>query len=162
MSHRQAVCRRGVVLVQVALMLTVLLGFVALSADAGLLLSERRHGQATADAAALAAASDLYAKYLTNKGVDTGGTAKAAALSVASANGYTNNTTTSVVSVRTSGQTYWAAPTPARRFRPATSRWPSSSISPAASASSSWAAPRSRSPCARLLVGKPSPSAPAS
>jgi len=47
----------------------------------------------------LAAASDLYQNDRTNHGVDTNGTAKQSALTTASANGYTNDTTNSVVTV---------------------------------------------------------------
>src|SRR5262249_36295909 len=66
---------------------------LAVTVDLGFLLVERRHAQATADAAALAAASDIYA----NNG--STGTASASALGVASANGYTNDGTTSNVTV---------------------------------------------------------------
>ncbi len=52
--------RRGMVTAQIALSMGVLMGMLALLVDGGLLLAERRHAQATADAAALAAASDLY------------------------------------------------------------------------------------------------------
>ena len=84
---------------QVALSMGVLMAVLALVTDGGILLVERRHAQATADAAALAAASDLYAKWYTNSGVDSGGTANASALAVASANGYTNDNTRSTVTV---------------------------------------------------------------
>ena len=55
--------------------------------------------QDVADSAALAAAASLYTNYLTNNGADPSGTAKAAALAFAAANGCTNNGTTSVVMV---------------------------------------------------------------
>jgi hypothetical protein len=67
-------------------------------------LSERRHAQATADAAALAAADDLYTNFRTNSGFDTGGTANNSALATAKANGYANDGTTSVVTVKMPGQ----------------------------------------------------------
>jgi Flp pilus assembly protein TadG len=51
--------RRGAVAAQVALCLAVLLGVAALAIDCALLMAERRHAQAAADAAALAAAVDL-------------------------------------------------------------------------------------------------------
>jgi hypothetical protein len=70
--------------------MTVLAGILAVTLDGGSLLAERRHAQATADAAALAAAADLFANYRTGAGLDSGGTAKASALSVAAANGYSN------------------------------------------------------------------------
>jgi Flp pilus assembly protein TadG len=91
--------RRGMVAVQVTLTLTALMGLLALLVDGGLLYSERRHAQATADAAALAAASDLFRYWYTNAGSDPNGTASASALSVASANGYTNDGTNSTVTV---------------------------------------------------------------
>jgi hypothetical protein len=62
------------------------------------MMAERRHAQATADAAAMAGAVDLFKHYPANSGVDSG-TAKAAALAMASANGYSNNGTDSVVTV---------------------------------------------------------------
>jgi hypothetical protein len=78
------------VAVQVALSLTALTAAVALVADGGILLAERRHAQAVADAAALAAAADLYKNYNTNGGVD-GGSAVTSATNTANANGYTNH-----------------------------------------------------------------------
>src|SRR5262249_28785131 len=91
--------RRGVVIILVALSLVALISIVALALDGGTLLAERRQAQATADAAALAAASDLFYNYWTYSGADVGGTAKAAALAEAASNGYTNDGTTSVVTV---------------------------------------------------------------
>src|SRR5579884_1012526 len=91
--------RRGAVAVLVAVCLTVLMGVVALSIDGGLLLQERRRAQATADAAALAAADDLFKNYNTNLGKDPSGSAAASARTVAKANGYSNDGTTSVVTV---------------------------------------------------------------
>jgi Flp pilus assembly protein TadG len=79
--------------------LFVLLAVVAIVLDGGTLLQERRHAQATADAAAQAAAIDLYENYATNKGYDTYGTAQQSALTTAAANGYTNDTTHSTVTV---------------------------------------------------------------
>jgi len=84
---------------QVVMSLLALMPMLAVVADGGLLLVERRHAQATADAAALAAASDLYANWNTNHGTDPSGTALASAMGVASANGYTNDGTTSTVTV---------------------------------------------------------------
>jgi Flp pilus assembly protein TadG len=76
--------------VQVALSLTALTAIVAVAVDGGILLAERRHAQATADAAALAAAADLLLKWNTNGGVD-GGTASTSALNTATSNGYAND-----------------------------------------------------------------------
>ena len=56
--------RHGAVAVQVAICLTVLLGVAALAVDGGILMAERRHAQAAADAAALAAAVDLPHRFL--------------------------------------------------------------------------------------------------
>ncbi|MGO8746484.1 MAG: pilus assembly protein TadG-related protein [Thermoguttaceae bacterium] len=91
--------RRGAVAVQVAFCLVPLLGVAALCMDGGLLFDQRRYAQDVADSAALAAAASLYTNYLTNNGADPSGTAKAAALAFAAANGCTNNGTTSVVMV---------------------------------------------------------------
>jgi hypothetical protein len=76
----------------------------AVALDGGLLLDQRRRLQVAADAAALAAAADLYGNYLSNNGVDKSGTAKASALAAAAAHGYSNgsgngSSSTSVVTV---------------------------------------------------------------
>src|SRR5262249_5369888 len=76
--------------VQVAVTLTALTGAVALVVDGGILLAERRHAQTTADAAALAAATDLYKNYNTKGGID-GGSAATSARTTASSNGYAND-----------------------------------------------------------------------
>ena len=68
--------RRGQVIVLVAVCMAVLLGAAALSVDGGVLVAEQRRSQATADAAALAGAIELYKAYTKNAGVDTGGSAK--------------------------------------------------------------------------------------
>jgi hypothetical protein len=91
--------RPGTVAVIVAVSLTALLGVLAIGLDGGLLLTERRRAQSTADAAALAAAADLYKNYSTNQGKDVSGTGKQAALNLASANGYANDGTNSTVTV---------------------------------------------------------------
>ena len=83
--------RRGMVTAQIALSMGVLMGTLALVVDGGLMLVERRHAQATADAAALAAASDIY--------TNSAGTASTSATNVASDNGYANDGTTSTVTV---------------------------------------------------------------
>jgi hypothetical protein len=91
--------RSGTVLPFLLLSLSVIVGIVALGMDGGRMLEERRHGQSVADAAALAAAADLYQNWWTYKGSDPSGTAKNAALKIAAANGYTNDGTTSIVTV---------------------------------------------------------------
>jgi Flp pilus assembly protein TadG len=102
--------RRGAIVVLVAACLTLLLVCAAISLDGGGLLEQRRKAQATADAAAMAAAEDLFRNFPTNKGLDPDGTATSRALSIASANGFGNDGTSSVVSVRMSPQTYLGGP----------------------------------------------------
>jgi hypothetical protein len=58
------------------------------------MMEERRHAQAAADTAALAAAGDLYTNTWTNHGLDPFGTARATAETSAAANGYPANTVT--------------------------------------------------------------------
>src|SRR5260370_1080416 len=94
--------RRGMVAVLVVISLTVLVGVAAIALDGGMALTERRRAQDVADAAALAAASDLFAHFQSNQGEDTNGTAQASALSNAAANGYKNDGTKSIVTVRVS------------------------------------------------------------
>ena len=64
--------------------------------------------QATADAAALAGAADHSRTTVPITG-RLNGTAKAAALAIAASNGYANDSTTSVVDVRSFGDSYSAA-----------------------------------------------------
>src|SRR3954462_9544018 len=85
--------RRGISLVLVVVSLVALLGVLALSLEGGLLLSERRTAQATADAAAESAAADMYYNHYVNFGTDPSGTARQAALTAANYNGYTNDGT---------------------------------------------------------------------
>ncbi|MFL5242311.1 MAG: pilus assembly protein TadG-related protein [Gemmataceae bacterium] len=91
--------RRGIVAVFVAVCLVALLSVAAISVDGGMMFLELRKARATADAAAMAAACDLFKNYPTYSGKDTPGTAKTSALAVASANGYTNDGTISTVTV---------------------------------------------------------------
>jgi hypothetical protein len=91
--------RRGAVLAQVVVALTLILGVAALVLDGGLLLDRSRSAQAGADASALAAAEDLFVNYPTNGGSDPNGSAAARALTVAAANGWPNDGTTSIVTV---------------------------------------------------------------
>jgi hypothetical protein len=98
------------VVVLVAVSLAMLLAFVAISIDGGRIYEERRHAQATADAAALAAAEDLFRNYPRNKGTDPMGTAAERARSIAAANGYAGDGTQSTVTVRVSPQTYLDGP----------------------------------------------------
>jgi hypothetical protein len=91
--------RRGVIAVLVALCLTGLMSILAISFDGGILQTEKKHAQATADAAAMAAASVLYENFPQNSGQDNGNLASKAAFAIAAANGYTNDGTTSKVVV---------------------------------------------------------------
>jgi hypothetical protein len=91
--------RRGTIAVLVAVSLVAIFGVVAIALDGGLLLDDHRGVQAAADAAALAAADDLFNNYGTKNGLDPSGTGKASALSTAAANGYSNDGVTSLVTV---------------------------------------------------------------
>jgi hypothetical protein len=86
--------RSGQILPWLALSLAVVIGIVAITLDGGRMLDERRHVQAAADAAALAAGADLYTNYWTNHGTDPKGTAKTAAQNAAKANGIDVNAVT--------------------------------------------------------------------
>src|SRR5207245_6789505 len=74
-------------------------GVLASTLDGGLLLNESRHAQVVADAAAIAAAADLFENSAINGGTDPSGTALASALATAKANGYANDGVTSIVTV---------------------------------------------------------------
>ena len=91
--------RRGAIVLWLLLALVAIIGTVAIGMDGGRMLEERRHAQAAADAAALAAAANLYSSYWTTFGQDPDGTAQAAALSSAAGNGYSNNGSNSIVTV---------------------------------------------------------------
>jgi hypothetical protein len=79
-----------------ALCMTVLIGMLAICLDGGVLLAERQHAQATADAAAMAAAADLFKNWNTNLGSDPNGTAKTSATTIAAANGYSTAPTVNI------------------------------------------------------------------
>jgi hypothetical protein len=91
--------RRGIVVVLVTVCLVILMAALAYSLDGGTLLAEYQHAQATADAAACAAATDLYDKWWTNNGADLNGTAVASGLRTAADNGYTNDGVNSKVTI---------------------------------------------------------------
>jgi hypothetical protein len=90
--------RRGIAAPAVALCLIVLLGVLALAMDGGVLMTERRHAQAAADAAAFAAAADLYSQQManpSNPGLDgSSGYAKTSAFTTAAGNGYSSSNVT--------------------------------------------------------------------
>jgi hypothetical protein len=91
--------RPGAVAAIVALSLVALVGLLALSIDGGMLYLDLRDARATADAAAMAAACDLFKNYPANSGKDPDGTAAQAALDAARANGYANDGVRSKVEV---------------------------------------------------------------
>ena len=91
--------RRGQVVVLVAASMIALLGMMAMSLDGGALMADRRHAQAAADAAALAAGADLYYNYWAENGTDPNLTGQNCALAVAAAHGYTNDGVNSKVTV---------------------------------------------------------------
>ena len=70
--------RKGIVIPLVAFCLAVMMGFVAIVVDGGLLLDRQNRMQTVADAAAIAAAEDLFANWRANQGYDPKGTAAAA------------------------------------------------------------------------------------
>ncbi len=77
---------RGQMLIMTAFELTLLIGFLALAGDVGVLFHSKRHMQIAADAAATAAVMNDY-----NGGVNaTGFSNTQAAINAASANGYTD------------------------------------------------------------------------
>ncbi len=80
--------RRGNVIVMCAVSLVMILAVTALSVDGGMLLDKRRTLQATTDAAALAAAGELYVNYPQAQGVDVSGSARKAAYDACAENGY--------------------------------------------------------------------------
>jgi hypothetical protein len=86
--------------------------------DGGTLMEDRRHVQAAADAAALAAASDLFTNYRSNKGKDPGGTASASALSTAAANGFSNDGVQSIVTVNIAPASYQGGPNAGKPLPP--------------------------------------------
>ncbi len=88
MKMHTPVRREGTVVVAVAVSLVAIIGIVALSLDGGMLMDKRRQASCAADAAALAAADDLYYNWWANKGADPSGTARASAKATAAANGY--------------------------------------------------------------------------
>src|SRR6266542_1525048 len=81
--------RRGAVAIQVAVCLSLLMAIVAIVLDGGLLLEKRWQVHTAADAAALAAATDLFQNYNTNQGADPDGTARKSAQTTAAAHGFT-------------------------------------------------------------------------
>ncbi len=85
--------RRGVIAVLVAVGLVALLAMTGLVVDGGFMMGERRHAQAATDSAALAGARDLL------DGQNRSVQATISALQYASSQGYTNDGTTTTVTV---------------------------------------------------------------
>ncbi|HZV05302.1 MAG TPA: pilus assembly protein TadG-related protein [Gemmataceae bacterium] len=98
------------------LSLSLLVSMVALVVDGGTLIEDRRHVQAAADTAALAAAADLFTNYNTNHGTDPSGTAKASALSTAAANGFNHDGVQSTVTVSVSPSAYQSGPNAGKKL----------------------------------------------
>lgn len=109
-SASRKISRRGAIVVIVAACLTLLLVCAAISLDGGGLLEQRRRTQAAADASAMAAAEELFRNYPTHNGLDVAGTATSRALAIASSNGFSNDGTSFIVTVRMSPQTYLGGP----------------------------------------------------
>lgn len=91
--------RSGKVVVFVALCLTGMVGVVALAVDGGVLLDDQQQLQAAADAAALAAATDLFTNYLAHQGADPSRTAAQSAQTTAAANGFADGSNGAAVTV---------------------------------------------------------------
>lgn len=91
--------KRGSITALVAVSMTAVLALLAIALEGGLNLEKKRSLQAAVDAAAMAAAADLWDHYPSNGGLDPAGTARASALSTASANGYNNDGTTNIITV---------------------------------------------------------------
>lgn len=91
--------RRGIVAVLVAVALVVLIGAAALSLDAGRMMDTRRQAQSAAEAAAMAAAIELYSAEVLQQSGSTTATARTSGMAIAEANGMTNDGTDSIVTI---------------------------------------------------------------
>jgi hypothetical protein len=100
MLNARVVSRRhGAIVPLLAILLTVVIGFTAIVVDGAILFADRRRVTAAADAAALAAAIELFTNGQDYQGVDTNGTAAASARKTAKDNGFedgVNNVTVAV------------------------------------------------------------------
>ena len=110
--------RPGGVTPLAVLSISLLIAVAAVAVDGGTLMEHRRHVQAAADAAALAAAADLYTNYSSNKGADPSNTASNSALAIASANGFNNDGVNSIVTVSVSPQNYQDGPNKGQALPP--------------------------------------------
>jgi Flp pilus assembly protein TadG len=91
--------RRGMVTVLLAIFLIICLGIIAIALDGGMMMEDQRMVQAATDAAALAAATDLFVNFNINQGLDPNGTAQKSALTTAAANGFTTSNSTIAVNI---------------------------------------------------------------
>jgi hypothetical protein len=90
-KKRPWLTRRGGIVLLLAASLTGLIGVVAIGLEGGLLMDQRRRVQAVTDAAAMAAAVDLYENYPAHDGLDPSSTAKDCALNAAAKMGYAHD-----------------------------------------------------------------------
>ncbi len=90
MKRKQNTTRPANVCIMVAVSLVMLMGFVAVALDGGLLLDDSSRVQAATDSAALAAANSLYYNFNYNKGLDLAGAAATAAKNSAATEGFTD------------------------------------------------------------------------
>jgi hypothetical protein len=91
--------REGAIYALLLVSISVIVALLAITLDGGRLLDQRRSVQQAADLAALAAAADIYNRYDVNNGLDPSGTAAAAALAIAQANGFACDGVTSSITV---------------------------------------------------------------
>ena len=89
MTQRRNTRRSGAVAPLVALLLVVLCVVISIVLEEGMMLSESRRAQASADAAAMAGACVLYQNYKTTQGLDSASVT--AATQMAADNGYLND-----------------------------------------------------------------------
>lgn len=108
LNHARPAPRRGQIAIFIALSMVAIVGTLAVSLDGGAIMSERRHAQGASDAAALAAAGQLYYWYWDYSGKDTSEKhAYNAALAAAAENGYTNDAATNDVEVNIPPKSGW-------------------------------------------------------
>ena len=98
-TKKQQRKREGAIYALLLVSISVIVAILAITLDGGRLLEQRRSVQQAADLAALAAAADLYSHYDVNTGLDPSGTAAAAALAIAQANGFACDGVTSSIKV---------------------------------------------------------------
>ncbi len=92
-SPRRVFGRKGKVIVLLALSLTAIISSIALVAEGGMMMDNRRRLQSAADIAAMDAAINLFSNYQANKGVDVNNAARDAARAAAADQGFAYNAT---------------------------------------------------------------------